>query len=314
MPDALHARLHLPILLLAALAACGGPEAPVEAGEGAGDGSGPTFRYAREYTFVGMRADTPFVVPFAFRATPAGESLDREARAWLGRGASWEQFLDESYTNAASSGVWRVLPRGSLGLAAGGPTEVEALWFRQGSRRLRLDLGAPLTEWTQGEDVRYRVDQARLTLGEESMPGVALEMLRVERADDDGASDALVVASGDSLRLLVAEAMDGEGEGRGVAWMRGPEGDRAWDVAEVRWMEVEPYEEARRDIPVRWTFRVPQAGLYGQVESMGYTVVLGEERAGRRALEARYTVRGWVQRDGQVTRSKVTGMLRHQQR
>ena len=76
-------------------------------------------------------------------------------------------------------------------------------------------------------------------------------------------------------------------------------------------MEVRPYQEARRDIPRRWTFRIPGAAVMGEVSAVGFDVEMGPERGARRALEVRYTVEGWVEIGGE--RSDVTGMIRHTQ-
>jgi hypothetical protein len=84
-----------------------------------------------------------------------------------------------------------------------------------------------------------------------------------------------------------------------------------WERAQIRWIEMRPYEQARRDIPLRWSLRVPGAEREGEIEALGFDVVVGAERAGRRAVEARYTVEGWVSVDG--VRTTVVGMVRHTQ-
>jgi hypothetical protein len=45
------------------------------------------------------------------------------------------------------------------------------------------------------------------------------------------------------------------------------------------------------------------------VRGLGFAAEIGEERAGRREVEARYTVSGWIERDG--GRIPVSGLARY---
>jgi hypothetical protein len=318
IPNRTGLSLALITAMLLPLTACGGAADPL------GDANGPLtapeavagVRYYRELVFVGSRGDEPLVVPFSFGAAEAGSGLERTARGWLARGATWDRFLDDAFTTSAAGGVWRLVPHANLRVAAGGPAEIEALWFQEGERRLRLELEAPTSNWNQGGDARFRLVRARLLLGPETVRGSVLEKLRVERPLDDGWPpgqdfDGLFLTSGDSIQLVLAESVGGEAAATSYAWARLPAGERAWSNAEIRWLDMRPYQEARRDLPRRWTFRIPAADIEGELEAAGYDVVLGPERAGRRAVEVRYTVRGWVYIQGE--QAEIVGMIRHTQ-
>ncbi|HEV2132129.1 MAG TPA: hypothetical protein VGR27_13535, partial [Longimicrobiaceae bacterium] len=111
---------------------------------------------------------------------------------------------------------------------------------------------------------------------------------------------------------LLAEASGSElPREESFAWSYLPDGETAWDTAEIRWLEMLPFAPARRDVPVRWGYRLPAAAIEGEVWSVGYDAQVGEERAGRRAVEVRYTVEGWVSVEGE--RRRVLGMIRHLQ-
>jgi hypothetical protein len=305
------------ILALVVLGGCGGGgEVTGEAAGTAPALTGASFRYTREYIFVAPRADPLLVVPFSFRTRDDGSQLHRGARGWLGRGATWDQFLDESGMTSQAGGVWRVVPQGDLLLTAGGAAEIEALRFSRGERRLRLELQSPLTGWNQGGDTRFRLIRGRLSLGPEILSGPILEVLRVEQLLEDGWPpgqdfDALFLTSGDTLQLVLADRIGGAEDESGYAWTRSSAGERNWDDAEIRWGEMRPYQEARRDIPRQWYFQIPGSGIFGEVEAIGFEAVLGPERAGRRAVEIRYNVGGWVEIDGEMR--DVVGMIRHTQ-
>jgi hypothetical protein len=300
-----------------------GPLAGCEGGIGGGGagasaaGTAPRPGYVREYVFLGSRQGEPLVVPFAFRAVNADEDVERAARAWLAHGARWEEFLDERWRGSATAGVWRVVPHGELKVAARGASELDALWFESDDRSLRLQIGAPISGWTQGENARFRVQQGRLSLGEEVVTGAVLQLLEVDRggAGRSGAEpvDWIFLSGGDSLRLVLARLGAARDRfGTSFAWTGRADAERSWETAEIDPLEVRPLPVARRDIPLRWRFRVPGAGVHGEVRALGYDPVLGPEREGRRAVDVRYTVDGWVEVDGR--RSRVQGTVRHSQR
>jgi len=305
----------LPLLLLLLATSC-----RAEPGDGAG-GAGTSaaadtamVRYQREYVFLGVRGESPLVAPLVFRSVLRGDSIERFAHAGLAHGPTWDPYLDLSWSSHRSSGVWRVLPHGDLRVAVGGPAEVEGFWFHQGDRNLRLELTRPVSGWNQGNTARFRLVSGRLRLGPESTPGVVLESLQILRPGQARRdSDWLFLTSGDTLRMVLAESQPrtAGAQARGFAWAWLPGGERAWERAEVRWLEVRSYDDARRDIPLQWSFRAPEGGLQGEVSAMGMDPRVGPERPGRRAVEVRYTVEGWVEIDGR--RSAVLGTVRHVQ-
>jgi hypothetical protein len=308
--------LALAALLVSTVAGCrNGLDSPAEAEAAGQTASATLIRYNRDYVFVSPRGETPLVVPFTFRAVDQGSQLERWSRGWLARGGTWDRFLDESGVTSRAGGVWRVVPQGDLRITAGGPAELEALRFTRGERRLRLELDAPLGEWHQGGDTRFRLLSGRLALGAETISGPVLEILRVERSLDDGwpatqEFDKLFLTSGDSIQLLVAEGLT-EDQTSAYAWTRMAGTERTWSAAEVRWLEMRPYQDARRELPRRWGFGIPAAGIQGEVEAAGFDALLGPERGGRRAVEARFTVEGWIEVYGE--RFPVVGMVRHTQ-
>jgi hypothetical protein len=303
------------LLLGGAVAACGAdPGADPARSANATAGDTAATRYQREYVYLGERGESPLVVPFVFRAVQRSDAIERTARAALAHGSTWDPFLDESWDTPTQSGVWRVVPNGNLRILAGGPAELEAIRFEQGERSLRLELQRPLTGWQQGNTARFRLVTGRLRLGAESTPGVVLESVQILRPGAGRRdSDWLFLTAGDSLRLVLAESLPRTttGAARGFAWSWSAQGERSWEQAEVRWLEVRSYEEARRDIPLHWSFSTPGGEVRGEVSAMGMEPSVGPERPGRRSVEIRYTVEGWVELDGR--RSAVMGTIRHVQ-
>lgn len=287
--------------LLLGLGACGGADGD------ALDEAPPPPRYVHEMVFVGVRADTPVVVPFSFSAAPGGAATARTARAWLGRGAVWERFLDERWSSPPGGGPWRILPHERLRVFAGGPTEVEGLAFARGERALRVHLLDTLSSWTRGGDGRARAFDGRLRLGGENVGGTVVELLRLERdGGPRGEADGMLLTDGGSVRLL---AVAGGGETPSV-WLSTDAGSRTADGA-VEWVAMRALRGARREVPYGWRLSAPELGLVGEVQALGHDTVR-EERGAATWTEVRYTVAGWVEVDGE--RKAVSGAAWHVRR
>jgi hypothetical protein len=133
-------RWSLPGTLLTLLAAACSPS-PDSLDERAAESGAvelPSVAYYREYIFVASGEAEPLIVPFSFRTREVGEELDRQARGWLARGATWDRFLDVSTRTSAAGGVWRVVPHPEVRVIAGGAAELEGFRFELGERLLRL--------------------------------------------------------------------------------------------------------------------------------------------------------------------------------
>jgi hypothetical protein len=300
-----------------ALPGCGEGGDPAVDPEGGTQAEGTAlYRYDREFIFVAPRSEAPLVAPFAFRATDDGATLHRSANAWLARGATWDRFLDTEAVTSRAGGVWRVVPQGGLRVIAGGPTEIETLRFERGERRLRLDVGTPLTGWSEGGDTRFRLLSGSISIGPEALAGTIFEVLRVEQMLDDGwpaglDEDAAYLISGDSLHLVAAGGTGADSRADGYGWFRIGETDRKLTGVETRWLEVRPLQDARRDIPRRWSLGAAGADLSGELEAVGYDALIGPERGGRRSVDVRFTVEGWISLEG--VEFPVAGLIRHTQ-
>jgi hypothetical protein len=277
-------------------------------------------RHVREFVFVGSRDGEPLVAPFRFTTIPRDEEFTRRAQGWLAHGSGWDAFLDETFDMPAAGGVWRVVPRGPLRVIAGGPTEVQELVYRRGERVLRLEMQSAVSVWNRDDRIAYRFFRGQLGVGGEMTRGTVLEVQRAALAAADGTREALgdldwmVLSDGAGLQILLAEAMGSEQAlERTYAWTLVDGAEGQWEEASARWIELRTHEPARRDIPSRWTFGIPGAGITGEIEARGYEVELGPERAGRRAVDVRYTVAGWVRVGEGAEERRVFGMVRHTQ-
>jgi hypothetical protein len=274
--------------------------------------------HTRELVFVGERGGTPLVVSFQFGASEQAGGLRRTARAWLAHGSEWDRFLEEFTDSPAAGGVWRIVPQGNLRVIAGGPHEVEALLFRSGDRSLRLSPSILRATWAVRDDLQYRLYEGQVDVADQPLRGSVLEAYRVLRGDGEfaggaGAVDWLFVTDGRDLQMVLAESLNPEPTPeKTFAWLVRPEAEQTWNRAEVRWLEMTPIGDARRDVPIGWSLRIPEAGVSGELQSVGFDVHLGPDRPGRRAVLLHHNVEGWIA-VGQDDRVRVYGYLRHSQ-
>ena len=287
--------------------------APARSGRFAGaDSAAVAQTYIREMIFVGQRQGLPLVAPLAFRTIDTGRTRGREVRGWLAHGPRWESFLDERWSGAPTGSAWTIVPHGDLEVAAGGPGEIEALWFERSGRSLRLEIDGVLGEWSRGPTARIHLFAATARVGGEPTRGAVVELLRLRRVreDDPGPTSQLLLTSGDSLTLLLVSGPGRDAaEPQSLAWLRNGDGTREWSDLRLEARGGKALQEARREIPRSWILSVPDAGLRGHVWALAYAAELGPERAGRRGVEVRYTVTGWIEIGGRRTR--VVGLTRY---
>jgi hypothetical protein len=311
------ARLAGALFVGAGLAACGDRAPPEGApADAAADVAPEATRYSREYLFVGRRDAQPFAAVLAFTAVPREERLQRTARGWLALGSEWDRFLDDQWSSSAVGGVWRLVPREELRLLVGRGDEIQTLDFRRGDRVLRLHPGQAVASWEQRDEHRLSVRRGTLELAGQRLPGFVVETLLVEAPGSplrqQGATyDRAVLTDGDQRLWVIAEGAEGGGSKR-IARGIVAGNPLSWDSAELRWVHVRPEEQARRDVPVHWSVRIPEAGLEGEVVSVGFHSELGPDRPGRRTVEMYHTVEGWLGFGEE--RIEVVGVIRHVQR
>lgn len=310
-------RLLACVAVLSASTACGTEVPDDERGEEA-SADEQVWRYNRAITFVSWAGGEIAAAPFSFRTSPRGQRYEREVGAWLANGSTWDRFLEEAWSSQATGGVWRMVPHGELRMAVGG-SGVEALWYDSGGRRLRLDVGDARSTWLGGERVRFRLLEGSMSVGSSRRSGVVVEELQVLRPTATGESglvhDRMVLLDQEGFALYLlhereAGAPAPDPAATSWAFVRG--GEDAVQEGRVEWIEMLPVQEARRDIPLHWRFEAPELDLRGEVTALGQDASIGLERGGRRELEMRYTVEGWLERDGE--RVEVKGIVRHAQR
>jgi hypothetical protein len=95
-------------------------------------------------------------------------------------------------------------------------------------------------------------------------------------------------------------------------WTRLAFRDLRWDELIVEWPEVRPFEEARRDVPVRFRLSAPAGGLSAELEVVSSWIEAGPGEGPILPLEGFFQVRGELELQGEAF--AVVGAVRHVQR
>ena len=256
----------------------------------------------RELAFVGSRDGDPISVLFSFTAIPEPGITRRHARGWVAHGAGWEQFLDAETSTRDGGAVWRVVPTEDLRVTVGGPAEVESLAFRRAERALRLEVDGIRSGWTTFRTSRFRMLEGRVRLGAGWVEGVVLEVQRFLPRPGEGEEGSWVLLSdGDGTQVVVAEMQAGEDAPERLAWTLFGDEERTWESFSMRPREMAVFDAARREIPDGWNILVPEARTRITAVSDALDPTAGEERRGRRAVDARYALSGVADLAGEET-------------
>lgn len=287
----------LGLLAALTLTGCNAEDAARSAATGPAASLG-TPKHSREILFVGDRGGDALAASLVFRTADGRHTRSREARGWVGHAGRWEGFLDERWSTPAAGGPWAIVPHGPLRIAAGVQSEVEALWYREAGRALRLDLERPLSTVSSGARGRLHLYDGVLELGGERTPGAIVEVLRTAAAaSGEGEELQILLVGGGDLVLLHSHEKESAGE-RNSGWMQRDGEVRTWAAGMLRPLGERILPEARRGIPRGWRFDVPTLGASATLHATGFISEIGAERTGRRGVEVRYTLEGWLTLDG----------------
>ncbi|MSR35834.1 MAG: hypothetical protein EXR95_04195 [Gemmatimonadetes bacterium] len=313
-----NVRLVLAGAALAALLASCAPEAPAGSAEGGAPeeagaaGNLPGSVFERAVVFVAADGDSTLIVPWLFTSRTKPGGVDRSARAWLERGGEWEPFFEESWESEPTRVPWRLHPHGALRLVMADGEALEAVVFEGGPRRLEVALGAPRGEWNGSQGETYIVAEGAAILADRRMPGLVLDLARARRGESQPAGDWMFLTSGDSIQVVLS-GTDARGVGPFEGWGRvQSQPEIRWPDVTVSWVETRAFEEARREVPVRWRFAAGNGGMAGDLVARATHIEAGEGEGPLLPVDALFEVSGTLRLG--ATSYPVRGLVRHVQR
>lgn len=118
--------------------------------------------------------------------------------------------------------------------------------------------------------------------------------------------DAFLIGR-DDLHLMLTSSPDADES----AWLHRPDREQTIEGARLEWLQTEPFQAARRNVPVAWRIVTPLGALTGELRSIGHELMVLAEDAARPGVRGLYAVRGWIRVDGE--RHEVSGVVRHGQ-
>ncbi|MEX2527754.1 MAG: hypothetical protein WEA09_08980 [Gemmatimonadota bacterium] len=288
-------------------------EAPLPQGQGEVSDPGPGRVYERHFVFMAARPDTSIMLPWSFitRTRPGG--VIRQSQGWVVTDGTFDPFVDEAWDTPPSRTPWRLLPTPSIRLVVDLGDALDRMVFREGGRRLDLEFGNLRTEWAGPGGETIRLHDGSLILPALDEPGLLLDLARSRTTEASPAGDWAILISGDSLQVVLEEPQIGEVRSgtpyRG--WTRFALQDLTWPQLFVEWSLMRPFERARRDVPVAWTFASSDGRLTGELTALSMQLTAGEGTSPLLPVEGFFYLEGTVTLDGRLF--PIQGLLRHQQ-
>lgn len=184
---------------------------------------------------TGATVPTRYLSAFAFSGTVTGSSqlylellnetsasdLRRDYRGWIApAGVAWTELLAFSDTLPVPRAAWRVLPGGGLRVLVGDGSEVVGLAYADSLRRIRLQPGSGIAEWTGPTGQRELL--ALATLGRDSVtePGLLYfrRAARTAGAPEDRVADLLLLLSDTRGNGLLVARTETDTAAAAFAW------------------------------------------------------------------------------------------------
>ena len=263
--------------------------------------------YEQSFVFASLSGDSVFLVPWLIRTIVGPDSVVREAHGWLERSSTWDAFYSATWSTPPTRAPSRLLPYGSLSLLVQEGDVVDGIVYEQGARRLEISLGDARSSWGGPRGEAIELLDGAAYLSDERVEGLVLHMARASSGGTPPGGDWALLASGDSLVVVLAADQEHGGAVEPVyrAWADVGEEERVWTEVAVEWTATQAFPPARRDVPVSWRVTTEGRQLVGSLEIVSADIDAGTgpgpvlpvralyEVAGALTLEARqYPVRG----------------------
>ena len=269
--------------------------------------------FERNVVFMNSQDDSVLIVPWFFTATALTRSVGRRVQGALHRSGEWELFFRESWETPTTQAPWRIMPHGSMRIFVGLGEVVERIAFEEGPRQLEVILEEPLIRWNGARGVTFQLLEASLLLSNERTSGLILDMSRAALPGDPPTGDWALLASGDSLQIVLQNPEAGSAVSPGTfrAFARLDSRNLSWPDLSAEWTEIRSFQPARRDVPVAWRLIGPDREVEVELQVLGAHLEAGEGEGAQLPIEALFSVVGTV-RFGELL-YPVRGFLRHLQ-
>ena len=307
------------LALCAQLTACGEPApeppaTPSGGGERASAEGTARPTYEQSFVFASLNEDSLFLVTWLMRTTVGPDSVVREADGWLQRSGTWDAFYSATWTTPPTRSPARVLPYGSLRLLVQEGDVVDGIIYEEGARRLETSLGDVRASWGGPRGEAIELLDGAAYLSDERVEGLVLHVARAASGATPPGGDWGLLASGDSLVLVLAADAEHGGEDEPIyrAWAAVGEGERVWTEVAVQWTATQAFPPARRDVPVGWRITTEERQLVGTVETLSADIEAGQGPGPLLPVRALYEVAGEVTIGNR--RYPVRGLLVHERR
>lgn len=314
----------LPLLtVVVALGGCGGDPEELPSGEGAGAPGGPGSTgtgevpqqiFDREFVFLSEEGDSTLLLPWLFRTRVEAGTVRREISLRIVRPSGWETLADESSDNPSLRNPERILPSARVRLVAGDDRQFESIYFRDPPREVEVRFLEILSEWPRpgGEPIFLYRGQVLLPTG--ATDGVILDFARRWGLPETPVGDWIFLQGDGGEQIFLEEDLPLQQVRTGAlyrGWVRTDPMAGPWTDLSVEWVELRPFEPARRDIPARWRVASTSGDLEGELSatSSDLAVIPGDDPV--RPAFGYFRVEGELQIFDQEI--EVEGLVRHQQ-
>jgi hypothetical protein len=267
--------------------------------------------YATSLQFLPLGTDATRAIVLQFANTATSSGLSHRYQGWLLNRSNWRAVLDAEFTSPPVRAPWRLFPADSLRLTVTDDGDSDDIILTVGAVDYTLDLGTHLDGWEDRAGTWHEIREAVWSSRGARLNGVAVghrfAVPEPQRATRFGTYERVILRSEDGAIIVLFHARNPELYGDSFAWMYADGLTRRWTELEARTVEVANSAQLRRNVPVRFWFRIPEPDIKCELTAAErqFNELTVEE--GPKPYNALYRVRGWIEFAGE--RRNVEGLL-----
>lgn len=270
-----------------------------------------TTEYSTALLFLPLEPSPSRALVFAFANLATASATTHHYRGWTLSGSGWRDLLDIESRDISLREPWRLFPVEALRLSVTADGDPDVLIVGDEATAHTLELRDLFDRWEDRAGTQHEIRQATLAHRGARVSGLVVQhrfaVPEPRLPARFGPYERVILRSDDGALVVLFDTGEPDLYGDPYAWMYADGLTRRWTAVESRTVEVASSATLRRNVPVRFWFRIPEPDIKIELAAAERLFDELSTERGPRPYSGLYRVRGWIEFAGE--RRNVEGLL-----